>query len=204
MAYSKFPRKEAEVVALAQTVASGFTVNAGTYPNLPISVEEIETLITNYIKTRDNEVAARAIADQATIAKNINFDALTEALKKDLRYAENTVDFDNVQLEQIGWSGRKLMGTGQPPGETISLEKTASGEGWISLVWKKPAKGGRITKYNVERKEVLTGEWEIVATVKIRETNLVNQPIGKDLRYRVFAENASGKGDPSNSINVKF
>ncbi len=204
MPNSKFPKKEAEVVALAETVASGLTLNAKTYPNLPILVKDMQALITDFIKARDNEVAKHAIADSATIAKNKNLEDLIQALKKNLRYAENTVDFNNAKLEQLGWSGRKLKGTGQPPGETLSLEKTAIGDEWISLAWKKPVKGGRIAKYNVERKEVLTGEWEIVATVKITETNLVNQPVGKDLRYRVFAQNASGEGDPSNSITVKF
>ena len=52
-------------------------------------------------------VATKATAKEATVAKEAALVALEEAMKTDIRYAENTVDFDDAKLNLIGWGGKK-------------------------------------------------------------------------------------------------
>ena len=41
-----------------------------------------------------------------------------------------------------------------------------------------------------------------VATAVISEASLVEQPIGKELEYRIIAVNKAGDGEPSNTVMV--
>ena len=66
-------------------------------------------------------VAAKAAAAAAYTAQQNALAALVAALKKNLRYAENTVDFDDHKLKLIGWSGKRSARTVEPPGQTGML-----------------------------------------------------------------------------------
>ena len=59
---------------------------------------------------------------QATVDKDAALEELTEAMKSDLRYAENTVNFDDDKLKLIGWAGRKAATALQIPGQPRLLE----------------------------------------------------------------------------------
>jgi len=55
---------------------------------------------------------AQAIAQQATPHTQLALEDVIGKMKDDLRYAENTVDFDDDKLKPLGWARRK------PPTET--------------------------------------------------------------------------------------
>jgi hypothetical protein len=74
-------------------------------------------------------------------------------LKKDLRFAENTVDNDNIKLSQLGWSGPAEPTPLAPPGQPRTLKIQHEGEDWLVLSWKRPADGGRPTFYRIERRK---------------------------------------------------
>lgn len=44
-------------------------------------------------------------------------------MKGDIRYAENTVDFDDDKLKLIGWAGRKAKTPLVPPGQARLLKR---------------------------------------------------------------------------------
>ena len=86
---ARFPRTEAEVVALADAMIAGLTANAVLYPAPPVTVLNLTGLKTAYITSLNNAIAAQAAAEAATTAKNEVLEFLSDAMKSDIRYTEN-------------------------------------------------------------------------------------------------------------------
>ena len=148
-------------------------------------------------------MAARAAAEQSIADKDAALEQLTDALKSDIRYAENTVNFDDNKLKLIGWSGKDTPLILGPPGEVRQLEALKQGAGvggWVFLDWKAPTDGGKVSAYKVQRRQRPEGAWQDVATAIETESTLVDQPKGIELEYRVIAINKAGEGSPSNTV----
>jgi len=199
---ARFPKVEAEIVALAQAMESGLADNAAIYPAPPVAPLDLSLLISAYTTAKNAAIAAQAAAEEATTSKDEALEDLADAMRSDLRYAENTVDFDDDKLKLIGWAGRKAATPLAPPGQARSLEAPKQGEGWVFLDWKAPIDGGVVSAYKVMRRERPAGPWEEVATAVISEATLVEQPRGKELEYRIIAVNKAGDGEPSNTAMV--
>ncbi len=199
---ARFPLKEAEVVALAEAMITGLTSNAVLYPAPPVAVLDLATAKTAYITALNAAIAAAAAAEAATTSKDDVLEDLVDAMKSDIRYAENTVDFDDDKLKLIGWAGKKAPTPLAIPGQTRLLEAPRQGDGWVFLDWKAPIDGGAPSAYKVTRRERPAGAWEDIATAVITEATLVEQPKGKELEYRIIAVNKAGDGEPSNTEMV--
>jgi hypothetical protein len=195
-----FPRTEPEIVALAEAMEVGLTDNPTIYPSPPAIPPHLGILRTAYIAAKNTLIAAQAAAEQATSDKDNALDNLVGAMKSDIRYAENTVDFDNDKLKLIGWAGKKTPTALHIPGQTRLLEAPRQGAGWVYLDWKKPSDGGAVSAYKIMRRERPEGEWADIATAVISEATLVEQPTGKELEYRIIAVNKAGDGEPSNTV----
>ena len=198
----RFPKKEADIAALAEWLWRGLFGNRPVYPQPPVHPISLRFKAIIYSRYRENLIAKQAVAEAATTVKNEALEDLTEAMKADIRYAENTVNFDDNKLNLIGWSGRKSRRPLTPPGQARLLEALRQGEGWVFLDWKKPADGGRPAAYKVMRRERPAGPWEDVATAVITEATLVDQPRSAELEYRIVAVNKAGDGEPSNTAMV--
>ena len=198
----RFPKKEADIVALAEWLWRGLWVNRPVYPQPPVPPIWLRVKSMIYFARRNDFIAAKAAAEQAVTVKNEALEDLTEAMKADIRYAENTVNFDDDKLKLIGWAGRKAAAPLAPPGQARLLEAPRQGEGWVFLDWKKPADSGRVSAYKVMRRERPAGSWEDVATAILTEVTLVDQPRGAELEYRIVAVNKAGEGSPSNTAMV--
>jgi len=199
---ARFPFTEADIVALADVMQSGLTDNAVVYPVPPVLPADLIVLINTYQVAKNGAVAAQAAAEDATATKNDALEDLVEAMKSDIRYAENTVNYDDDKLKLIGWAGRKTAIPLAAPGQARLLEAPKQGAGWVFLDWKKPSEGGAISAYRVMRRERPAGSWAEVATAVISEATLVEQPTGKELEYRIIAVNKAGDGEPSNTAMV--
>jgi len=199
---ARFPRTEPEVVALAEAMITGFTANAVLYPAPPVAVLDLTTAKTAYITALNAAIAAKAAAEATTTAKDDVLEDLVDAMKSDIRYAENTVDFDDDKLKLIGWAGKAAGTPLAVPGQVRSLEVPKQGDGWVMLDWKAPADGGAPNAYKITRRERPAGAWEDVATAVITEATLVEQPKGKELEYRIIAVNKAGDGEPSDTEMV--
>jgi len=199
---ARFPRTEPEVIALAEAMITGLTANAAVYPAPPVAVLDLTAAKGVYIVALNAAIAARAAAEAATTAKDEKLDDLVDAMKSDIRYAENTVDFDDDKLKLIGWAGKKAPTPLAIPGQTRLLEAPRQGDGWVFLDWKAPIDGGAPAAYKVMRRERPAGAWEDVATAVITEATLVEQPKTKELEYRIIAVNKAGDGEPSNTEMV--
>ena len=122
--------------------------------------------------------------------------------RSDIRYAENTVNFDDDKLKLLGWAGKKAKTPLSVPGQSRLLEAPKQGAGWLFLDWKTPADGGKPRVYKVQRRRRDSGNWEDVATAIITEATLVDQPEKTELEYRVIALNKAGEGPESNTVMV--
>ena len=197
---AQFPRTEPQVVVLAHDITAGLAANAAVYPAPPVPPADLQNRMTDYITARDTAVAAAAAAEQATAAKNEALQALTDYMKADLRYAENTVNYDDDNLKLLGWGGRKAKTSLEAPGQCRSLEAPREGEGWVFLDWKEPVDGGAVAAYKIQRCERPSGAWSDVGMAMESEITLTDQARGKELEYRVIGVNKASEGEPSNTV----
>lgn len=196
----RFPKSEPEIMALAERLVPGFQGNLALFPALPVPWFVLNTKKALFRARRSSVIAANAAAESAIADKNTAIEELIDAIKSNIRYAENTVDFDDDKLKLLGWSGNQTPTALIPPGEVRQLEAPKQGDGWVFLDWKQPAEGGRVIAYKVQRRERPEGAWQDVATAIETETTLVDQPKEKELEYRVIAINKAGVGSPSNTV----
>lgn len=199
---ANFPRTEPEIMTLAMTMGTGLTDNVDIYPTPPVTTVQLANLSQAYSAARNAAVAAQAAAEQAVTDKNAALVALIEGMKTDLRYAENTVEYDNDKLLLIGWSGRRPKTPLSPPGQTLLLTVVQQDEGSVSFHWKAPTTGGKPSAYRVLRRERPAGPWLDVATAVVCGADLTNQDRGKEFEFRVVAVNKAGEGEPSNTVLV--
>ena len=197
---ARFPKSEAEILALGQSMATGLAANAAVYPSPPVSVADLTTALNGYVTAKNAATAAQAAAEQATATKDEALQTLTDAMKADIRYAENTVNYDDDQLKLIGWAGRAAKTSLEAPGQARTLEAPREGEGWVFLDWKEPVDGGAVAAYKIQRRLRPDGPWSDAGMAVESEITLTNQGRGKEWEYRVLAVNKAGEGQPSNTV----
>ncbi len=199
---ARFPRTEAQSKALAQSMVAGLTDNVADFPTPPVLPVDLQALLDSLITLTDEQVAAMAAAEQATEAKTAGLEELITAMKADLRYAEDAVNYDDAKLTALGWGGRAAATALEVPGQARSLEAPSQGQGWVFFDWKKPADGGAVAAYKIERRERPAGDWTLVSMAIESEATLNNQERGKEWEYRVIATNKAGESVPSNTVAV--
>ena len=139
---ARFPDREAEIKALAQSIITGLTGNPD-FPDPPVSPAELQAELDSFISLCDTQTADLAKAQQSTEAKQAGRDLLTDSMKSELRYAEDAVDGNNAKLAALGWGGKAAPTHLQPPGQPRTLDAPRQGAGWLLLDWKTPADGGQ-------------------------------------------------------------
>jgi hypothetical protein len=202
----KFPIREPDIVALADTMVAGLTTHAADFPS--VTVATLTTALNNYKSQKNAQDAAEGQAQIATITKDEKLDALVELMKNDLKLSEVDTTADPEKLYEIGWGPRSQPSPILAPGSPTELHPTAEGQGTIALVWTKPAtdSGGVVRNYIIERRDQQQGgtfgAWNLVQTTYNTEINLTEQPDSVRVEYRVKAVNAGGESMPSNSVSV--
>ncbi|MFA5239089.1 MAG: hypothetical protein WC476_05185 [Phycisphaerae bacterium] len=125
----KFPNREAEVVALAETMVAGLTAHAADFPS--VDAVSLQTALTNYKSQRQSQEDARSQAQIATVTKDEQLDALTELMKNDLKLSEVDVADDPEKLTEIGWGPRQDPQPIVAPGSPTDLHPISEGQGTI-------------------------------------------------------------------------
>ena len=199
-----FPKKESDVVALANLMVAGYTAHAADFPS--VTVEDLQTAITNYSTLRNTQENARSQAQIATVVKDEKLDDLVELMKNDLKLSEVDVADDPEKLYEIGWGPRQDPQPIIAPGSPTELHPVAEGQGSISLVWDRPLEGGPVRNYIIERRQQAQGgefgPWILVSTTYNTEISLTDQPDAVRIEFRIKAANAAGESMPSNSVSV--
>ena len=197
---ARFPVREADISMLAANIIAGLSENPTIYPTPPVLPSEMQAGLDAYKSARDRSVAARAAYEIAVAEKKHELDALKELMKRDLRYAENTVNGDDSKLNLLGWAGRSDP-VREAPGQCLNLSAVEQGDDWLVLSWKQPADGGKVAAYRIQRRGAeAEQQWRDIATAVERRIHLSEQPRHIDLEYRVIAMNRTGEGEPSNTV----
>ena len=199
---SKFPRREAEVAALARKVIHGLSTATEDFPNPPVPIDELQVALDEYRAASEATITADAAAQETYAEKDDALEELTDKIKANIRYAEDAAKKDSEKLTQIGWSARKEKAPLEAPGQVRSLEVLQQGEGWLILDWKHPIDGGRVSAYRVRCREFEKGGWHDVAMAIDTEVLLNDQKRGVEIVYEVIAVNKAGLGEPSNIVSV--
>ena len=84
------------------TGLTGNDAGPSLFPNPPVTPVALAALLDSLISLSDVQVAAQAAAEQATQAKATALDDLVTAMKADLRYAEDHVNYDDAKLSTLG------------------------------------------------------------------------------------------------------
>nr|VFJ50437.1 MAG: hypothetical protein BECKDK2373B_GA0170837_102819 [Candidatus Kentron sp. DK] len=197
-----FPAEDDKVLTLGQEMSSGLKANKKIFPNPPVDPKELDAGEKECIETREAAVAAQAAAEQATAAKQAAFQKQADRIKKNLRYAENTTDFSDLDLKLIGWSGRRTRTPVASPGRALNLAIVEQGKGRIKLHWGKPIDGGKVMAYQIVCRERTEDNWDSKGTAVTTEIALTGQEQGKELEYGVVTINKAGEGPISNTVTA--
>ncbi|OHB77416.1 MAG: hypothetical protein A2Z25_01280 [Planctomycetes bacterium RBG_16_55_9] len=197
---ARFPDRDAEIRSLGEKIIAGLTAGAVDFPAPPFPSTYLQPLLDSFVSLCDEQVAAKAAAEQATTAKQAARERLIAAMRADLRYAEDTVSRNDAKLTALGWGAKAAPKPLEAPGQCGSLEALRQGEDWIALKWIKPGDGGAVAAYRIERRQRPGGVWAIVGMAVECGVTLAGQPRGTDWEYRVIAINKAGESPPSNSV----
>jgi hypothetical protein len=197
---ARFPIREAEIRALAQSIIAGLTANAAVFPAPPVTPAALQAVLTSYNGLCDQVTAAKAALEQLNQTKDGGQEELVDKMKAVLRYAEMIVNNDDAQLGLLGWGGKATATALVAPGQPGTLTAPNQGENWITLAWEAPTDGGAVASYKIERRERPSGPWTIVGVAMDIETTLPNQEPGKQWEFRVIAANKAGDSAPSNTV----
>jgi len=197
-----FPRREADIVALARDIATGLAEHPEMFPAPPHSPEEIRAALDDVAAAHDAAVLATAQSKQATAAKDDAIATLVDLMKTDLRYGESITRQDGGKLELLGWGApRQRTATGLP-GQVRTLELLREGKDWLFLDWKEPVDGGQPAAYKVQRRKPGATDWTDVGMAVESEITLNGQEPGVEFEYRVIAANRAGEGPASNTVRA--
>lgn len=194
----RIPYSEPEIIALAQQMVGGLTVNTNLSGS-PIDKAALNNALNAFIAKRDAALAHDAQGRVLHGEKDDLQDDLTDKMQRVIDYAEAFTDKNPADMASIGIT----VGTTRvsaAPGQPRVLEIVGETDASLSLDWKSPADGGRTSSYRVERRERPAGAWETCFATDKTEALLTNQPKGKEMEYRVVAFNANGDSAPSNSV----
>lgn len=203
-----FPRRKADIDALAGAIAAGITANPADYPPATFATAALTAAITAKNAAVTDRQQKEADLGLAVEAENDTYETLTGEMRRLIDLAEATHRASPGKLQLIGWGG-PAQPSADLPGQPRGLEACIQGPGTVFLDWKAPAAGtgGRVRYYRVERRvrdlgtNTITedwGAWQRSATAS--EYTATEQPRGKEIDYRVFAVNDNGDSMPSNTV----
>lgn len=201
----KFPRAEADVIALVRSIIKGLQ-ESSHFPSPPVSSSDLQNLLDSFLSARDANVMSYAAAQQSTEIKNIAYEAMVLAARSDLHYAEDLSQNNDAKLAELGWGAKAppVPHVLELPGQPQNVRAAQQEKGTLQLQWEEPALGGAAAYYEVRRS--LAGEeggaGALVGTSMETSIALTEQPRGKALEYRVFSVNKTGRSLPGNTVVV--
>ena len=203
----KFPKREADIMALANVMVTGYVYHTADFPSANWGYLSSRRFVYNIFRRK--HVEAQAKAQIATEQKDAKLAALIEVMKKELKKSEVDVGKESEKLGYIGWGPKAPPASTDPPGQPRDFEAAIQGAGTVLLDWKAPARGsgGTVRTYVIERREQPQdggefGNWAQAGIALESETTLMNQPRGVELEYRVIAVNSGGQSTFSNTVAV--
>jgi len=203
---ARFPRQEADIIALAERLWKGLVDNTAVYPHPPHPGRQpgngIRWFLFNFRQKQMQMVNAQSSLQTAINNQQNALDDMKAAMKKNLRYAENVVDGDDKKLKLLGWSGKRAGKSLTPPGQVGNLTIAAVDIDTVRLQWQMPPTGGQADACIIYRRSGTNDKFSQLASCVQSEIILTGQPRGLDLEYYVSAVNKAGSGPAGNTVNV--
>ncbi len=204
---ANFPKKEADVIALVQSMIAGYAAHAVDFPSAdPLG---LQTALDGFLADNQSQDDARAQAQIATATKTGTLDSLESLMTDSLKASELDVASDPEKLLQIGWGRKAEPVPISAPDAPSNLMPTYEGPGDLTLQWDKPDHDSNrpVVNYAVERRDEPAGggefgDWIFVDMTYKNQIDLTGQPRGIQMEYRVTATNAAGQSLPSNTAAV--
>ena len=203
---TSFPRSEPEIDVLAAEMIAGYAAHAVDFPSA--DAIGLTAAKAGYDTAKTSQTDAVGVGQIATVTKNAELTSLEEFMKTELKKSELDVAADPEKLTLIGWGPKQPATPIDPPAQPDNFNAALQGPGNVILDWKRPsAPGGETRDYIVERRDEPAGggefgEWSLVATTLERELELLDQPRGIQMEYRVKARNLGGESPASNIVAV--
>ena len=202
-----FPRKEEDLVALANAMAVGYTTHSADFPSA--DKDRLSRALEKYNDVKTTQIDAMVTAQIATERKNLRLDTLELIMRNELRKSEVDAGSDAEKLKRIGWGPNTTPSPIDLPGPPRNLDLVYHSAGTLLLDWKAPARGsgGLAYTYIIQRRcqpseDNQSDSWEQSGIAPDTEITLTDQPKGIKLEYRVKAVNAGGESPPSNIVAV--
>lgn len=199
-----FPRRDADLIALAQKIISGMDGNPD-FPSPPLTPAELHDLMVTFIAKSDAQAIAQSAAQQATESKQEARSGFADGIRAMVDYAVNAVHGNDAKLAAIGWGARATPTPRiiEPPGQPRNVRVAGQAESSVTLVWEEPNDGDEAACYKAECRVLSDGSgWRLVGTAVATEVTLTNQERGKTLEYRIIAINKAGDSLPSNTVTA--
>ncbi len=198
------PNTESGLVTLAQNIIDGITAYPTLFPGL--TPQELSDALEAFNVALTAQQKARASAQLATEAKNLEQGYLNTAIRKYVRQAEVDCINEPGNLLLIGWGPKAQPVPIAAPGSPTNLRSLSQEFDSVSFVWEKPRTGGAVRNYALYRTTVDPesglAHWTLVDFYYSNEATATNQPRGVQLYYKVNAVNAGGTGPNSNTLPV--
>jgi hypothetical protein len=200
---TKFPKSEPQIMALSKRMMDGYLWHAADFLNVNRSKLVLARIA--YMTARKQAKDTRSILRIATKAKNEMLLELINIMKTSLQKAGVDVSANPEKLKLIGWGLKTACQQAQIPGQPTDLVAIHKQDGIVDLNWKKPADGGIVYNYIIEKRCRNTDQsdnWTLGAISYDCRITLANQPKGIKLEYRVRASNLAGQSIPSNTATI--
>ena len=143
----------------------------------------------------------------ATAAKDKALQNLIDVMKRSLKRSEADVSDQPEKLAWIGWGPPAPPTPIVAPGAPCDLKPVYDGvPGEVTLEWKRPADGGPVRNYVVQRRDQnecdVFGPWRNAGLAYDTRVDLTHQPRGVRMEYQIMAATAAGESAPSNAAQV--
>jgi hypothetical protein len=140
------------------------------------------------------------------MANDSHEDACITELVKAIAQACTPNEADSISLQpnyNINDGNEHIIAMNTP----VTLYLIAhDGHGNVYLVWDRPTGCGPVSNYLIERRQIQPdgefGHWEVADNAYLNEIELIEQPLGTKLEYRVKAVTTNGETLTSNHISV--
>ena len=200
-----FPKKQVAILALATRMYTGYRDHMADFPSSDWFQLRIKYVLYETAKNLQSQVKSQVRL--ATDTKNASLKQLRKVMKNCLRKSQVDTAAGPEKLALIGWGPKTASQPAEVPGQPSELRIIAQGRRTILLNFDRPAGGGTVRNYIIERREQSAGNaefgpWHIAGTSLNNQIDLANQPRGIQLGYRLIASNPAGQSLPSNTVAV--
>ena len=210
---ANYPRRQADIYALALSMIKGFTEHPDYFPDADAAT--LQTALDEFDEASKQLQLANARTKAAAVMKKEKLNNLQTVMKGQLKLSQVDCTGEPVRLGFIGWGPVAEPSDMPVPKQPGVLEITAQGVGGegenrtgiIGLRWRKPVGTSRraISYYAIERRQMQPKPadlWQHAGSAIDDQVILKAEPLGVRLEYRVRAVNKAGESYPSNIVAV--